>query len=327
MTDTACLYTTGSLSFGTAGFSGAAGSHPGRCRQNNEDRYELDPQAAFMLVVDGIGGNAAGDVAAGLAADAIRRRMRVVDAPTVDRVRDAILLANQRILERSTLDPELKGMACVLTLAAVGDGALIVGHVGDSRLYKLSSGGISKLTHDHSPIGDREDRGELTEIEAMRHPRRNEIFRDVGSRPHQATDDDFIELFTTSLETDAAVLLCSDGLSDLVTSVEMQRIIRNDADDPAAVVGALIDAANAAGGKDNITVVYVQGPDFADRIRHGATLPLMPTPIARDVAPVPVAARPQPFQFQWGAWRPYLFLVLGVVLGVLATLLVVRASS
>jgi hypothetical protein len=77
MTDTACLYTTGSLSFGTAGFSGAAGSHPGRCRQNNEDRYELDPQAAFMLVVDGIGGNAAGDVAAGLAADAIRRRMRV----------------------------------------------------------------------------------------------------------------------------------------------------------------------------------------------------------------------------------------------------------
>jgi serine/threonine protein phosphatase PrpC len=277
MTDTTCLYTTGSLSFGTAGFSGAAGSHPGRGREKNEDRYELDPQAGFMLVVDGVGGNAAGEVAAGLAADAIRRRMRIGDTPTDDRVRDAILQANQRIFERSTREPGLKGMACVLTLAAVSDDSLIVGHVGDSRLYKLAAGGISKLTHDHSPIGDREDRGELTEIEAMRHPRRNEVFRDVGSQPHEAEDDDFIELISTTLEPDAAVLLCSDGLSDMVSSVEIQRIVRKDAGDPAAVVAALIDAANAAGGKDNITVVYVQGPDFAERIRTGATLPFTPT--------------------------------------------------
>ena len=269
MTDTMCLYTTGSLSFGAAGFSGAAGSHPGRSREKNEDRYELDPQAAFMLVVDGIGGHAAGEVAAGLAADAIRHRMRIADAPAVHRVRDAILIANQRIFERSTLEPELKGMACVLTLALVSDGALIVGHVGDSRLYKLTAGGIAKLTHDHSPIGDREDRGELTEIEAMRHPRRNEVFRDVGSRPRGPADEDFIEVVSTNLEPDAAVLLCSDGLSDMVTSVEIQRVVRKDADDPAAVVAALIDAANAAGGKDNITVVYVQGPDFPDRIRTG----------------------------------------------------------
>ncbi|HEX5069621.1 MAG TPA: protein phosphatase 2C domain-containing protein [Vicinamibacterales bacterium] len=324
MTDTACLFTTGSVSFGTGGFSASAGSHPGRSRQRNEDRYELDPQAGFMLVVDGIGGHAAGDVAAGLAADAVRRRMRVLDAPAADRVRDAILLANARILERSTREPEMKGMACVLTLAAVSDGALVVGHVGDSRLYKLSAGGISKLTHDHSPIGDREDRGELTEMEAMRHPRRNEIFRDVGSRPHQAADEDFIELFTTTIEADAAVLLCSDGLSDMVTSVEMQRIIRAEAGDPASVVGALIDAANAAGGKDNITAVYVQGPDFADRIRNGATLPLTPTPIERDARP-PAPARSD--VFRWPAWRPYLFLVLGVLLGVLATLALVRSSS
>src|SRR6187401_2127400 len=104
MTDTMCLYTTGSLSFGAAGFSGAAGSHPGRSREKNEDRYELDPQAGFMLVVEGIGGHAAGEVAAGLAADATRRRMRIADAPAVYRVRDAILIANQRIFERSTLE-------------------------------------------------------------------------------------------------------------------------------------------------------------------------------------------------------------------------------
>jgi serine/threonine protein phosphatase PrpC len=291
MTDTTCLFTTGSLAFGTTGFSGAAGSHPGRSREKNEDRYELDPQAAFMLVVDGIGGNAAGEVAAGLAADAIRRRMRIANGSAADRVRDAILLANQRIFERSALEPELKGMACVLTLAFVSNGALTVGHVGDSRLYKLTAGGISKLTHDHSPIGDREDRGELTEIEAMWHPRRNEVFRDVGSQPREAADEDFIEVLSTGLERDSAVLLCSDGLSDMVTSVEIQRIVRTEAGDPAAVVAALIDAANAAGGKDNITVVYVQGPDFRDRIRTGDTLPFTPALLAGDTR-VPTPERP-----------------------------------
>jgi serine/threonine protein phosphatase PrpC len=282
MTDTACLYTTGSVAFGRTGLSGAAGSHPGRSREKNEDRYELDPQAGFMLVVDGIGGNAAGEVAAGLAADAIRQRMRLADAPPAARVRDAILTANQRIFERATLEPELKGMACVLTLAVVSDGALTIGHVGDSRLYKLTAGGISKLTHDHSPIGDREDRGELTEIEAMRHPRRNEVFKDVGSQPRDVSDEEFIEVVSTSLEPDAAVLVCSDGLSDMVTSVEIQRLVRKGADDPAAVVASLIDAANAAGGKDNITVVYVQGPDFLDRIRTGETLPFTPAALTAD---------------------------------------------
>jgi serine/threonine protein phosphatase PrpC len=316
------LYTTGSLSFGTAGFSGAAGSHPGRSREKNEDRYELDPQAAFMLVVDGIGGNAAGEVAAGLAADAIRRQMRTSDkdTPAGQRIRDAIVLANQRILERSTLEPDLKGMSCVLTLAMVSDGALTVGHVGDSRLYKLTAGGIAKLTHDHSPIGDREDRGELTEIEAMRHPRRNEVYRDVGSQPHDAADEDFIEVLSTTLEPDAAVLVCSDGLSDLVTSVEIQRVVRKDSGDPASVVAALIDAANAAGGKDNITVAYVEGPDFPDRIRNGATLPLP----ARIVGEAQVLTPERPAPSRGNAWRPYLFvgflLGLGALAGILLTL-------
>ena len=284
MTDTTCLYTTGSLPFGARGFTGAAGSHPGRGRDKNEDRYELDPQAAFMLVIDGVGGNAAGEVAAGLAADAIRRRMRIADKSANDRVREAILLANQRIFERSMRAHELKGMACVLTLAVMIDDGLIVGHVGDSRLYKLAAGAISKLTHDHSPVGDREDRGELTEVEAMQHPRRNEVFRDVGSQLHESGDEDFIELIHTTLEPDAAVLLCSDGLSDMVTSVEIQRIVSREAGDPASVVAALIDAANAAGGKDNITVVFVEGPDFASRIRSGVTLPFTPAAIERDSA-------------------------------------------
>ena len=155
----------------------------------------------------------------------------------------------------------------------------------------------------------------------MRHPRRNEVFRDVGSQPRDAADDDFIELFSTSLEPDAAVLLCSDGLSDMVTSVEIQRIVRTEAGNPAAVVGALIDAGNAAGGKDNITVVYLQGPDFADRIRNGATLPLMPTPMERETQVLQI---PPPAPSHWNAWRPYVFLALGALIGVVSTLLLVN---
>jgi serine/threonine protein phosphatase PrpC len=255
--------------------------------------------------------------------DSFRRRMRVADAPAADQIRDAIQLANQRILERSAQDPEMKGMACVLTLAVFSDGSLTVGHVGDSRLYKLTAGGITKLTHDHSPIGDREDRGELTEIEAMRHPRRNEVFRDVGSQPHDPADEDFIELFSTGLDRDAAVLMCSDGLSDMVCSVEIQRIVRKEAGDPAAVVAALIDASNAAGGNDNITVVYLEGPDFPDRIRVGATLPLTPTPMAVESQVVQIQ-RPVASGVRGNAWQPYVFLVIGALIGVLSTLALVN---
>jgi hypothetical protein len=129
-------------------------------------------------------------------------------------------------------------------------------------------------------------------------------------------------LFSTSLEPDAAVLLCSDGLSDMVTSVEIQRVVRREAGDPAAVVAALIDEGNAAGGKDNITVAYLQGPDFADRIRNGATLPLVPTPIARE-AQVLKIERPVPVRGE--TWRPYVFMVLGALMGVLSTLLLVKS--
>jgi serine/threonine protein phosphatase PrpC len=218
----------------------------------------------------------------------------------------------------------MKGMACVLTLAAFSDGALTVGHVGDSRLYKLAGGGMSKLTHDHSPIGDREERGDLTEIEAMRHPRRNEVFRDVGSQPRDAADQDFVELFSTTLDPDTAVLLCSDGLSDMVTSVEIQRIVRKEAGDPAEVVAALIDAGNAAGGHDNITVVYLEGPDFPDRIRTGATLPLTPTPPADDVRVISTGPTGQWSLNRAGTWRPYVFLAIGALIGVLSTLALVN---
>ena len=134
-------------------------------------------------------------------------------------------------------------MACVLTVVVVDDGRAVVGHVGDTRLYKLRGGAIEKVTRDHSPVGEREDAREISELDAMRHPRRNEVYRDVGSEPHAALDPDFIDLFEMPFEPDAALLLCSDGLTDLVGSSAINEIARHLAGRPHEVVNELIKTA------------------------------------------------------------------------------------
>ncbi len=237
-------------------------SDPGRVRRNNEDAWHADPERGIFLVIDGIGGQAAGEKAAALAKERIRARLERQTGSVEQRVREAIAVANNEILSAARTNPEWEGMACVLTVAVLEDSAAIVGHVGDSRLYKIRGGGIQKITHDHSPVGEREDSGELTEAEAMRHPRRNEVFRDVGSEEHEPNDPDFIEIVRVPFEPDSALLLCSDGLSDQVPSAEIRRIIERHADDPDAAARELIDAANRAGGKDNVTVLLVEGEHF-----------------------------------------------------------------
>src|SRR5688572_8992899 len=104
----------------------------------------------------------------------------------------------------------------------------------------------------------------------MRHPRRNEVYRDVGSEPHEIGDTDFVDVRGTTMEPDAALLLCSDGLTDLVASDEIQRVVQMHKGKPDEVTRALVKAANDAGGRDNITVVYVEGERFADA-RIGTT--------------------------------------------------------
>jgi hypothetical protein len=159
-------------------------------------------------------------------------------------------------------------MACVLTLAVIEDHCVNVGHVGDTRLYKLQPGRIKKITHDHSLIGLREEKGAISEIEAMRHPLRNEVFRDIGTEPHTPDDEDFIEIAEIEFELDSGLLLCSDGLSDLVTSAEIRRIVEENAGNPEAVVQRLIEAANRAGGKDNVTAVFIENELYSAAVRQ-----------------------------------------------------------
>jgi serine/threonine protein phosphatase PrpC len=240
----------------------AGDSHPGLHRDVNEDRFHVDVSRGLFLVVDGVGGQAAGGKAADIALTMLRTRLERETGPVVDRVREAIAIANNEIHRVARLRPEWNGMACVLTVVVVDEARAIVGHVGDTRLYKLCGDRIEKITNDHSPVGEREDSHEISELDAMRHPRRNEVYRDVGSEPHQPDDPDFIDVHDIPFEPDAALLLCSDGLTDLLESSSLQQIVKQFAGQPQRIVRALIDAANTAGGKDNISVVYVEGERF-----------------------------------------------------------------
>lgn len=246
-------------------------SDPGLLRNNNEDRVYADEAAGIFLVVDGMGGRAAGEMAAQTAADVISHYLIESECD----VGAAITAANNEIYRLAQQRDEWHGMACVLTLAVAREDRITIGHVGDSRLYLIWNGTIRKLTSDHSLVGELEDEGRLTEAEAMSHPQRNEVFRDVGSRPREATDDEFIEIKSFPFRPGAAVLLCTDGLSDMLTSAEINAIVQRYSGDPEGVARELVNAANHMGGKDNISVIFVAGPEFAGssetRMRNSVT--------------------------------------------------------
>ncbi len=250
------------------GIRHAALSHQGRRRTDNEDRLLEAPELGVFGVVDGVGGHAAGEKAAETAVEVIREWLsRRTGSPEV-RLREAIALANNEIFALSRANPEWQGMACVLTVALIEDGVVTVGHVGDSRLYLIEDGRITKKTHDHSPVGEREDRGELSESEAMRHSRRNEIYRDVGTQERTPDEPGFIEIIPFPMPDNGALVLCSDGLSDLVDSGKILAGVNRYASDPEQAVRALVDAANQAGGKDNISVVLVAGTSFSPVVQR-----------------------------------------------------------
>jgi len=254
------------------GLDCGAATDVGLVRDHNEDRYWVDPERGAFLVVDGVGGQAAGERAAETAVAAIRHCLANPSPnPAAARVCEAIAAANNAIFIDARQHPDLAGMACVLTLALVEGIQVTIGHVGDSRLYLISAGAIHKVTSDHSPVGQIEDAGEIGEEQAMAHPRRNEVFRDVGSSPRAARDSDFVEVCQCDLPADSAMLLCSDGLSDHLTSRRIREIAERYTGNSAQIAHALVDAANRAGGRDNITAIFVAGPEF--RGRAGVTRP------------------------------------------------------
>jgi serine/threonine protein phosphatase PrpC len=301
-------------------FRSGVATDPGLLRPRNEDRYSVDDDRGIFLVVDGVGGRAAGETAAETAVSTIREYLHSSAGAAEQRVRAAITAANNAIHAQAQERDEWQGMACVLTLALVEDDCITIGHVGDSRLYLFWNGTIRKLTSDHSPVGEREDRAELSEEEAMLHPRRHEVSRDVGSEVRTASDRDFIETRQCRFKPDAAILLCSDGLTDVVTSAEISEIVERYDGDTTRVAAELVDAANDAGGKDNITVIFVAGADFRGRDSGEMREARERHSITRQRTPI---------QEQQRDARPgrMVYLILGLVMGLLLGVAAARYLS
>jgi serine/threonine protein phosphatase PrpC len=238
-------------------------THPGMRRTENEDTYTCrqlwSPDKALLVVVDGVGGYAGGKWAAAIARESIDQYMQTPKGDTLTMLREAVIFANNRIAEERAQNPKYGEMCCVLT-AAVADataGAVHFVHVGDTRMYRYRKGTLQKLTKDHSFVGLREDAGEITEREAMSHPQRNQILREVGSAIHRIDDEDFMQYGEEELLPGDGLLLCSDGLTDMVTTKQVAEILATSAA-LNTKVNNIIALANDAGGHDNITVVLLK---------------------------------------------------------------------
>lgn len=237
----------------------------GQQRQDNQDTFISTPlwgaHTALLVVIDGVGGYAGGEQAAAIARDCISRYMTIPNGDALTMLREAVVYANNQIVAQKELTPALAQMCCVLTaaVASAQAGSLVFVHVGDTRLYRFRPLGVEKLTRDHSLVGLREDAKQLTEVEAMKHPRRNEVLRTVGSAPHRVNDPDFLEWGETDFRPGDQLLLCSDGLTDMLTLAEVEAVLSQSLSQEEQTA-ELIRQANLRGGHDNITVVLACYP-------------------------------------------------------------------
>ena len=220
---------------------------PGRKRRRNEDSFIVDPP--LFAVADGMGGAQAGEVASRLAAAAFREFHEADDLEPAERLAAIIQEANRRIFERASDDAQVSGMGTTITAALVGSEALVIGHVGDSRAYRLRGSQFEQLTDDHSLVADLVRSGRLTPEEADVHPQRSVITRALGTDPEVDVDT-----FTVGAESGDLFLLCSDGLTTMIGDEDISKVLTSASDLEQAGKG-LVKAANRAGGEDNVTVV------------------------------------------------------------------------
>jgi len=227
-------------------------SDPGRRRRRNEDAYVVEPP--LFAVADGMGGAQAGEVASGLAAAALTESD--VGAGGEQRIIELIQEANRRVYDRSHTDPTASGMGTTMTVALAGDGNVAFGHVGDSRAYLIRDGRMEQLTEDHSLVNELLKSGKLSPEEAVRHPQRSVITRAVG------TDADVdVDTFTVPTLLHDVFLLCSDGLTDMLSNETILDLVEHNREDINVAIRALVKAANKRGGEDNITVVAFEIAD------------------------------------------------------------------
>ena len=237
------------------------GSHTGRQRRANED--SLYARAPLFAVADGMGGAQAGEIASGIAVETLGAGMPEGESPETQ-LAEVVKQANGRIYELSRTDETRAGMGTTMTVLLVGEDDVTVAHVGDSRAYRLRDGELQRMTEDHSLVEEFLRQGKLTEEEARNHPQRSVITRALG--PDSAVE---VDTATWPARAGDTFLICSDGLTTMVEETRIADLLR-DTPRLADAGSALIDAANAAGGRDNITVVLFRLDDVE---RAGAAAP------------------------------------------------------
>ena len=242
----------------------------GRQRSTNEDSLLVLPP--YFAVADGMGGAKAGEVASRLAVEVLEEELaRHPDDPPEAQLSHALQEANRRIFELSTDDESRRGMGTTVTAARVHDGEVSLGHVGDSRAYRLREGELEQLTRDHSLVAELQRSGQLSAEAAEHHPQRSIITRALGPEP-----DVEVDTYTVPGREGDVFLLCSDGLTGMVSDDEMASIVRR-AGSLGDAAESLVRAANQSGGKDNITVVLFS---LADEGNGSATAPAADETIA-----------------------------------------------
>jgi serine/threonine protein phosphatase PrpC len=238
----------------------------GRQRNANED--SLFTRSPVFVVADGMGGAQAGEVASKAAAESFDRELPA--APPERVLTETIEAANRMIHELARKDPDLTGMGTTITATIVDPDSeeVAIGHVGDSRAYRLRGGKLERLTRDHSLVEEMRRKGQLTDAQAEDHPQRSIITRALGPEPEVKVD-----VQTVPAQAGDVFLLCSDGLTTMLDDAQIARLLAR-ASSMEAAVRALVDEANRAGGRDNITVVAFRLEDVAApaRVPEGATL-------------------------------------------------------
>ena len=233
----------------------------GRQRRGNEDAFYA--RAPLFAVADGMGGAQAGEVASHLAVEVLEQGLPGGDGSVEERLRARVREANARIMESAQADDARAGMGTTLTAAYLHDNTVVVAHVGDSRLYRLRDGTFERLTDDHSLVEELVRQGKLTPEEADEHPQRSIITRALGAEEGVEADS-----HTWAGRDGDVYLICSDGLTSMIPEAHVAQIL---AEAPALASAGrmLIDAANDAGGRDNITVVLFR----LEEIAAGAPVP------------------------------------------------------
>jgi PPM family protein phosphatase len=230
----------------------AHATDPGRRRRRNEDAYVVKPP--LFAVADGMGGAQAGEVASRLATETLRDDAR--EGGGERHVADLIQAANRRVYDRSSADAAASGMGTTITVALVEDSIVSIGHVGDSRAYLIRGGRLDQLTEDHSLVAELLRSGKLSPEEAQGHPQRSVITRALGTDPDVDADT-----FSLEAQPGDIFLLCSDGLTSMVSDDVIMRTVERNRGDLERAARALVQAANESGGEDNITVVFFEIAD------------------------------------------------------------------